>query len=207
MPAGFGMGNHRMFMINFQEESLVGKELVWVQQFAGRRLNTKVLSWAAEKYVKQLKESIGQHRLVKRLLSLYTRYKHIQRALNKLDRQSRELMIHVEKKCRRIKSGWIPFLPEAALWIRQTQVYCFLLHYYNGKICNKGNLKHTACRCGIDRCFHLTVEEIVLCLQVCLERCVISEKTVRRIGRNFSQTAYHEPEREGTVIGNRISSP
>ncbi len=109
------MGNHRMFMINFQEESLVGKELVWVQQFAGRRLNTKVLSWAAEKYVKQLKESIGQHRLVKRLLSLYTRYKHIQRALNKLDRQSRELMIHVEKKCRRIKSGWIPFLPEAAL--------------------------------------------------------------------------------------------
>jgi hypothetical protein len=106
--------------------------------------------------------------------TLHIRYKrkwHFQRVLNKLDQQSKELMINVEKKCRRIKSGRIPFSPKAAVWIRRTQVYQSLLRYHNGQIQNKGNLKRTARRCGIERCFHLTVEEIALRLKVCIKHC------------------------------------
>ncbi len=120
MPAGHGIGNHRMFVIDFQEASLVGTEPFRLQQYAARRLNTKVSSGATRKYVERLKENIAQHRLIEKLGNLHLHYKqkkHFQRALNKLKRQSRDLMLNVEKKCRHIKSGRIPFSPEAAVWI------------------------------------------------------------------------------------------
>jgi hypothetical protein len=47
--------------------------------------------------------------------------------LNKLDREGEAYMKHAEKKCRRLKSGRIPFSLEALLWIRQCQVYRSLL--------------------------------------------------------------------------------
>jgi hypothetical protein len=80
-------------------------------------------------------------------------------------------MLNAERKCRRIKSGRIPFSPEAALWIRRTQVYRSLVRYHDGLIRNRGNLKRTARRCGIERCFALTMEDILLRLKVCLQQC------------------------------------
>ena len=64
MPAGFGVGDHRMFVINFQEESLVGTEPFRVQRFAARRLNTKVSSGATRKYVERFEADIKRHRLL-----------------------------------------------------------------------------------------------------------------------------------------------
>ena len=51
---------------------------------------------------------------------------------------------HAEKKCRRIKYGWILFSPESAVWIRRRQVYVSALRFYAGKICTRANLKHKA---------------------------------------------------------------
>jgi hypothetical protein len=51
----------------------------------------------------------------------------ITKALNKLDKEEEAYMKHAEKKCRRLKSGCIPFSPEASLWIgkvRCTARYC-----------------------------------------------------------------------------------
>ena len=57
------------------------------------------------------------------------------------------------------------------MWIRRTQVYRSLVRYHDGQIQNRGNLKRTARRCGIERCFELTMEDILLRLKVCLDRC------------------------------------
>jgi hypothetical protein len=80
-------------------------------------------------------------------------------------------MLKAKKKCRRIISGQIPFLPEAALWIRQTQVHLSLLCFHKGRVQNQRNLKRTAWGCGIEHCFNLKVEEILLRLQVCIQKC------------------------------------
>jgi hypothetical protein len=80
-------------------------------------------------------------------------------------------MLNAEQKCRRIKSGRIPFLPEAALWIHRTQVYRSLLRYHRGLIRNRGNLKCTARRCGILNCLTLLVEDILARLKVCIKQC------------------------------------
>ncbi len=80
-------------------------------------------------------------------------------------------MKHVEKKCRRLKSGCIPFSPEASLWIQQSQVYHSLLRWHAGKICNRGNLWRMARRCQINAPFQLTVDNIKLRLCICTEKC------------------------------------
>ena len=40
MPAGFGVGGHRLFVVDFQEASLVGTAPFCIKRFASRRLNT-----------------------------------------------------------------------------------------------------------------------------------------------------------------------
>ena len=64
-----------------------------------------------------------------RITAYYTQVKQaFHKGLNKLDKQSKEIILIAEKKCHCIKSGRIPFLPEAALWICRTQVYWSLLN-------------------------------------------------------------------------------
>ena len=142
-----------------------------IKRFASRRLNTKASSGATRKYLRRLEEQLSCHCLIERLRRLHTTctLRHLfQRGLNKLDRQSREIMLNAEKKCRRIKSGRIPFSPEAALWIRLTQVYRSLLRYHRGLIPNRGNLKRTARRCGILHCFSISIEDILQRIKVCI---------------------------------------
>jgi hypothetical protein len=116
MPTGFGVGDHRMFIIDFQESSMVGAAPFRVQLFTSRRLNTKVSSGATHKYVERLEANIAKHRLIKKLGNLHTRHskRRFQQESNKLDLQSCDFMLNAEKKCCHIKSSRILFLPEVA---------------------------------------------------------------------------------------------
>ena len=76
-----------------------------------------------------------------------------------------------EKKCRRIKSGRIPFSPEASKWIRRAQVYRSLLRLHAGKIRNRGNLKRAARRCGVEDPMNMSLTEIRSRLKVCKDKC------------------------------------
>jgi hypothetical protein len=78
-------------------------------------------------------------------------------------------MKHAEKKCWRLKSGCIPFSPEALLWIRQCQVYWSLLQWHAGKIRDQGNLKCMVRWCQINAQFQLSVDNIKLHLKICKE--------------------------------------
>jgi hypothetical protein len=101
-------------------------------------------------------------------------------------------MLNAEGKCCRIKSGRIPSFPESALWIRHAQVYKSILQYHDGRIKNRGNLKQMARCCGIERCFSILVEEILLQLRVCIKSVITSEKTAKSIARSTSMTASFE---------------
>ncbi len=89
-------------------------------------------------------------------------------------------MWYAEKHCWKIKSGRIPFSPEASLWIRRAQVYRLLLRYHAGKIRNQGNLNRTA-RSNIPDAFSLSIQEIYFCLKACVSKC----KYFRKKGRCY----------------------
>jgi len=111
-----------------------------------------------------------------------------QQALNKLDKQTAELMANAEQKCRKIKSGRIPFSPEAAIWIRRTLVYKSLLRYHQGLIRNRGNLNRTTRRCGIGNCFKLLIESILQRVEICREKC----NYFRKHGKRYRTKHLHQ---------------
>jgi len=189
MPAGYGVGDHRMFVVDFRLQSLVGASPPKVVRVAARRLNTKI-PHVAEKYVKKLEELYLLHRLNSRLIraeASSSSNELVRWKVNRIDRESNQYMSHAEKKCRRIKNGRIPFSPESSVWIRRRQAYEALLRRLRNKVRNWSNLRRFAQRCGIQKPFHLTRTEIQQRLQVCEERCNYFERHGHRFRRKHLQ--------------------
>ena len=119
MPVGFGVGDHRLFVIDFSTTTLIGSSTITIVRPALQRLNTKIHG-CADRYNKSLRRNILRHRLLERMVSAATSGDPgtvIAQTLNKLDQEGEAYMKHAKKKCCRLKSGRIPFSPEASLWI------------------------------------------------------------------------------------------
>ena len=173
MPTGYGIGDHRLFIIDFNTTDIIGFNPPTVVRPTARRLITK-LPGVATKYIDALKKQIHIHRLIERAGHLERSNVSEERyiaGLIRLDEELTQYMRYAEKKCRKIKSGRIPFSPEASMWIKRTQVYRSLLKYHAGKIRNRGNLKRSARRCGIENA--LSIPPIVLFerIKYCVEKC------------------------------------
>jgi len=129
MPAGFGVGDHRLFVIDLLGSSLLGHAPKKIVRPQARRLNCK-LAKSVEKYTTRLEQKILKHRLIERTGRVYTSGvsgAEAKQQLDVIDRESKNYMTNAEEKCRTIKSGCIPFSPESAKWIRRCQVYRSLL--------------------------------------------------------------------------------
>ncbi len=72
MPAGYGIGDHRLFVIDFASSDIIGNTAPKVVRAASRRLNTKIPRAAAE-YARILEEKVIQHRLIKRVGKAHTK--------------------------------------------------------------------------------------------------------------------------------------
>jgi hypothetical protein len=66
VPAGYGIGDQRLFVINIHTSLLIGTGPPRVQRAASRRLNTR-LPHIPAKYFKNLKENIQRHRLIEEM--------------------------------------------------------------------------------------------------------------------------------------------
>ena len=136
MTAGYGIGDHRAFILDFLTSSLVGQTPPNIVRAAARRLNTTIPR-AASNYVGRLEDLIVDHKLIERVGKAHESSKSKERLKEKLDVIDAEQEQHTkgaEKKCRRIKSGRIPFSPESSKWIRRAQMYRSLLRFHAKKI-------------------------------------------------------------------------
>ena len=169
MPAGFGIGDHCLFVLDFLTSSLVGHDLIMIVRAAARRLNTLIPS-AMKKYLERLEDLITEHKIVERVGAAND--KSTSKALlkinmDKIDEEQGHYMLNAEKKCRKIKSGRIPFSPESSKWIKRAQTYRSILRFHAGKIRNRDNLKRAARRCGIKNCLRISLAEVMMRLKVC----------------------------------------
>ena len=172
MPAGYGIGDHRLFVIDLHTESLVGPGPPRERRAASRRLNTR-LPHVVKKYIENLEKNLHRHRLIEKLGEAHsgsTDREGIQARIGKVDECSMQFMKHAAKKCRKIKSGRISFSPESVIWIKREQIYTSLLEYQQGRNKNRGNLKRAARRQGIQEPFRITVAELKTRLTICEEK-------------------------------------
>ncbi len=173
MPAGFGIGDHRLFVIDFVASSLVGEAPRKIVRAQARRLNCKIPG-VVERYNRHLESKIRKHRLLERIGKMHhsgVEPLEKKRRLDVIDQESKAYMKNAEKRCRKIKSGVIPFSPEAAKWIRRLQVYRSLLRAAYGVRGNHGNLRRSALQAGITSPFALTAGEIEARIEICLQHC------------------------------------
>jgi hypothetical protein len=173
MPIGFGVGDHRMLVVDVTTASLVGFQPQPIKHPKARRLNSRIPR-AKKAYIKKLDSHFSRHRLVGKLAEAHQAgltEESLKLVMDKLDDISKECMVNAEKCCRKIKNGKIPFSPEASLWIKRCQFYRSLLRFWAGKVKNRGNLKRAARRCKVANAFRLTIEEISQRLDECKKQC------------------------------------
>ena len=173
MPVGYGIGDHRMFVIDMLSSSLVGQNPVRVLRPCARRLTTK-LPGVIDAYNESLEDLVLRHRIIERMGQAHEESGSNLEAterMNVIDTELKQYMLHSERKCRKIKSGVIPFSPESEIWIRRRQTYYNLLRRSLGNRCNTGNLLRAARRCGIQEPLNLSGEEIRQRIAVCDEQC------------------------------------
>jgi hypothetical protein len=75
----------------------------------------------SEAYIKDLDNNIIWHCLIERLHEVHASnwtHKEEQRRVCRIDNNGKEYMKHAEKVCRKTKCCWIPYSPEASIWIR-----------------------------------------------------------------------------------------
>ena len=114
MPAGYGVGDHRMFIVEFLTSSMIGTTPLQIVRTGTRRLNTKI-SKATANYTSDVKKNITRHRVIKQIGRAHktsTTKQQCKVKLDSVDQQTKEHTRGSEKKCQQIKSGRIPFLPE-----------------------------------------------------------------------------------------------
>jgi hypothetical protein len=200
MPFGYGVGDHRAFILDIPLESLVGTHPVRTS----RRLNSRIPG-CGNAYIQSLKSNIIQHHLIKRVHEAHTGdYTAAERAkrVTIIDKEGKAYMRHAEKICHKIKSCRIPFSPEAELWIRRVQVYYSLLCYHKGRVKNRENLKRAARRCNIPHPLSLTIAEIYDRLKECKRECVFYQehgKCFRRKHLNARLRLAQEREDEEAI--------
>ena len=172
MPVGYGMGDHRCFVVDFSLSSLVGRSLVRVKKLKARRLNTK-LPRVAERYNQLLEQNLIRHKVDDdhRTAYLAETKEEARLALASSEEKSKQYMAHAESKCRKIKAGRIPFSAESVTWIKRSEVYRTLLRHHAGRKVNRGNLKRKCKKLKILRPFNIPVVEIAARLKACDSKC------------------------------------
>jgi len=169
MPVGYGIGDHRLFVIDFCATDVIGHSQQRALRATSRRLNTRIPG-AAKKYNETLEKLIIRHNMIQKIGKAYTdagTRDEVTTRARKVDGELGEYMTHAERNCRRIKSGVIPFSPESAIWIERTQVYRALLRHRAGQIRNVGNLKRKARKVNITDAMNITVDEIKRRIDFC----------------------------------------
>ncbi len=173
MPFGFGVGNHRAFILDIPLESLVGINPVKIVRPASRRLNS-CLPECGKAYIASLESNIVQQRLLEHLQAAHTGgfpAEETARRVITIDKEGKTYMRHAEKIFRKIKCCKILFSPEASIWICRVQVYYSLLQYHLGRIKHCGNLKRAARKCNTPNPLSLSIPNILACLRDCKRAC------------------------------------
>ncbi len=99
MPAGYGISDHRLFILDIHTSSLVGMGPPREQRAASRCLNTR-LPHMVKKYTHNLEQNLKRHRLIDKLGEAHTTGTSkgdVQGKITHIDSNSMQFMKNVAK--------------------------------------------------------------------------------------------------------------
>ena len=172
-PHWYGVGDHRVFMIEISAASLFGGEYPTIARPKSRSLTCKITR-IRRKYSTTLSDLVTRHNMESKLdciqeLSNTVSAESVHQMHNKWDREMGDFMRHSEKVCTKFKSCAIEFSPTVGQWLRRRAVLKWLLRWHAGKVPDTRNLCRAARRANIVDPLSLSENEVKLRLQKCLE--------------------------------------
>ena len=105
MPAGYGVGDHRLFVVDFLTRTLIGVQPEGVRRPCARRLNCKIPG-CKEAYAGPLEEQLARYWVTERLeavTALTTSASRKKVVIDALDKESGDYMRHAKHHCRRMR--------------------------------------------------------------------------------------------------------
>lgn len=172
-PHWYGIGDHRVFLLELSADSLFGGEYPTIARPTSRLLTCKV-NRIRNKYCSTLKALVESHNMQAKL-------QHIQRHTltlppsvsqtlhDKWDKELGEFMTHAENKCTKFKSCAIEYSPTVGQWLRRRTVLKWLLRWHDGKVPDTRNMCRAAKRANIESPLTLSRAEVANRLQACLQ--------------------------------------
>jgi hypothetical protein len=130
MPAGYGIGDHRLFIIDIVSASIVGAEPPQIQRPMARRLNTRLPN-IAERYAAIYEENVKRHRLIERLAEadrIGVDEEEAKRMIEKVDYDSGQHMAHAERSAERSNLGGYPSPQNRYFGLNGSKSICHYLH-------------------------------------------------------------------------------
>ena len=124
---GFGLGDHRVFVVDIDLAQLLGSEYSQLVRLPGRKLQAKRYR-VRKAYNKSLRDNIRRHKLTEKYHQLYQSHQsmspqEISQRINQLDREKSELMKCAESKCKRKCAGKLPNSPKVSYWCKRLRLF------------------------------------------------------------------------------------
>ena len=163
LPFFFGIGDHRPILVDFSSEAILQEQSIQVKIPEMRRLqcdNPVIL----DRYISRLEALCLQHKIPTKQRALHSSQSSLSdvewiRQTESLDSIKRDLMRAAEKKCRRLRTGGLPYSPELEVARRRVWVWKKVIYRKEGGRIQKSYVRRRGRSCGIDRPFHRTLEE------------------------------------------------
>ena len=159
-PFYFGIGDHRGIIIDIPQKSLIGGENKSIGRPTARKLQcNEEKIW--RNYNDRLESYVRRHRIQEKIekanIALIDKTM-LRKTMNKIDQVITEGMINAEKKCRKIKTGMVPFSPKLAQVGTKIKLWSLIVRHHKGCNINTRYIRRIEKKCKLNKTLSQSLE-------------------------------------------------
>ena len=181
------IGDHRALFIDIPIKTLLGENPFTIHRSTARRLiceQPKIV----EKYNQLLENQLIQQKTFQKFNNFSVKYRHgitqsedAIKELDSIDNSITNCIIYAEKRCRKLKSGMVPYTPEISAIGKEINVWNNVLRKKRGCNISSTYIKRIAKKSGIINPSELSLED-------CYKERDLATKKYKRLKRNARQS-------------------
>eukprot|EP00984_Skeletonema_dohrnii_P010846 scaffold4257_cov80-Skeletonema_dohrnii-CCMP3373.AAC.1 len=169
---GFGIGDHRVHLFDFDAQALLGESYPSLVAPTGRKL-VCTIDRIRLNYENVLLQLVERHRMLEKIATLDELQPRMpapqfQLMFNRWDNELRDYILAAEKRCRKFRMNHLPWSPVVGMWMRRLKLYKWLEAYCRGKVPDWRNLKRSCTRQGLRCPSSYTLDEVLLKIHSCM---------------------------------------
>lgn len=203
LPKYAGVGDHRLFILDFSSASLIGTVFPKIVRAPARKLHCHS-DRIRTNYVNLLNQLTDRHRMFHKLNKLALAQDELspstfQLLFNKWDEELTQLMLAAENKCNTYKSNHIPYSPEVGEWITRRWLLGRIRRYLQGKVPDPRNLYRQCRRHRLPDPREITEEDLNIEIFLCYRKIEELKPKAPKLRRDHLNARLKEAKEENDL--------